>query len=262
MSQKYPKSLKSSKVKQKFNQTTFDYKLFPKHVIKIFTDSLHGRLFRMKTKTDAIQLIVFLCFDGALIPHRDFGLVDSEETRIQSSQFELKLVRRCKNFLFGISGIETHGFIAPDGPEPQLSNIGYAACLFYFLSFQKPELSHIILENSKKTYLNSCRAVQRKWCNEKAILPYESQWTSSDIKMLEFIKDKLDDMHGNSNWIQIQLKKITKIFNEVHKLVGLEDSKLEAIDKLYGIDDTEKSSENTAEDQRKKIGVEVTCEAS
>ena len=214
----------------------------------IFTDSLHGRLLRIKTKTDAIQLIVFLCFDGALIPHRDFGLVDSEETRIQSSQFELKLVRRCKNFLFGISGIEMYGLIAPDGPEPQLSNIGYAACLFYFLNFQKPELSHIIMENSKKTNLNSCRVVRRKWCNEKAILLYESQWTSSDIKMVEFIKDKLDDMDGNSNWIQIQLKKITKIFNEVHKLVGPEDSKLEAIDKLYCIDETEKSSENTAED--------------
>ena len=97
----YQQALKSTKAKQKFNQRTFDYKDFPKHIVKIFTDLLHGQLVKIKTKTDAIQLMVFLCFDGALIPERE----NPVEAQIQSSQFEWKVFRRCKNLLYGISGI-------------------------------------------------------------------------------------------------------------------------------------------------------------
>ena len=211
----YQQALKSTKAKQKFNQRTFDYKDFPKHIVKIFTDLLHGQLVKIKTKTDAIQLMVFLCFDGALIPERE----NPVEAQIQSSQFEWKVFRRCKNLLYGISGIQTHGLVAADGTEDdsKLTNIGYAACLFYFLSFKKPELSQIILEISKKTALNYCHHVDLKWSGETCY--FESEWTNSDNKMLTFVKDNLDEMHGNSVWTKTKLREIKKIFTKIHSLV-------------------------------------------
>ena len=61
--------------------------------------------------------------------------------------------------------------------------------------------------------------------------------------MLTFVKDNLDEMHGNSVWTKTKLREIKKIFTKIHSLVDSgpvisENIKLEAIDKLYGIDDS------------------------
>ena len=114
--------------------------------MQIFTDTIHGLSIGIKTKIDAIQLMAFLCSDGALVPQRQ-----SIQTQIKSSDFELKLFRRCENFLLGLFEDIKDDSIEIDGPEPSLTSEGFAACLFYFLSFQKPELSEIILKIFNKT---------------------------------------------------------------------------------------------------------------
>ena len=204
----------------------------------------------MNSKTDAIQLMIFLCSDGALVPERE-----SDKVKIKSSKFESKIFRRCENLLFGVTGTVTDGSNELDGVEPSLTKYGYAACLFYFLSFRKPELSRTILEISKKTDLHSCKTVNHNWP------PIESRHlrlalSSSDIEMITFIKTNLDEMHENSDWMQSRIKEITRLFNEIHSPAGSDDSKLESIDKLYGSvesDDDDNSRLKRINDEALKI---------
>ena len=207
-------------------------------MLKIFTDTIHGLSIGIKTRIDAIQLITFLCSDGALIPKRK-----SIQTQIKSSDFELKLFRRCHNFLFGLFEDISDDCNSIDGPEPSLTREGFAACLFYFLSFQKPELSETILKTFSKTTTSCCQRVD--WSQAEKVVESESS-TSSDIKMIIFIKNKLDDMHGNSDWINVIMIKIKQIY-EINRQEGTEDSKLEAIDNLYGSELPQESEEKIEE---------------
>ena len=174
--------------------------------------------------------MAFLCSDGALIPQRK-----SSKIQIKSSDFELKLFRRCENLLFGFFEDVADDSWDIDGPESSLTKEGFASCLFYFLSFQKPELSETIFEISKKTSFQSCSNVD--WSQAETLANSESL-TSSDAKLIVFIKKDLDDMHGNSDWIKTIMIKIQKIFYNIHlQLPGdRDDLKLDAIDRLCGIE--------------------------
>ena len=206
--------------------------------MKIFTDTIHGLSVGIKTKIDAIQLITFLCSDGALVPQRQ-----SNQTQIKSSDFELKLFRRCENFLFGIFEDISDDCSNIDGSEPPLTRKGFAACLFYFLSFQKPELSETILKTVNKTTIYYCQSVD--WDQADKNVKSESS-TTSDINIIAFIKDHLNDMHGNSDWIKLIMIEIKKIY-DINQQKGTEDSKLEAIDNLYGSELPQESEEKHEE---------------
>ena len=220
-------SVKLLLAKKKFNQNVFNYEVFSKNIVKLFTDALHGLPISIKTKSDAIQLISFLFYDGALVWNKS-----SDKIQIKSSQFEDKLYTRCKNFLFGLSDDEEGSTSASDGPDVLLTDMGYAACLFYFLSFQKPELTQIIFEISKKTDLNACHTAYVNWSLKEAFAP-------PDDKLAESIKQFLDDFwphgvkcRGLEYWMHVQMRKIRKIFNEIHTLAGNDDMKMDEIENL------------------------------
>ena len=195
--------------------------------------------------------MAFLCSDGALVPQRQ-----SIQTQIKSSDFELKLFRRCENFLLGLFEDIKDDSIEIDGPEPSLTREGFAACLFYFLSFQKPELSEIILKILNKTTSSYyCQSVD--WSQAENVDESESS-TSTDMKMIVFIKNKLDDFYGNSDWIKFLMMKIKKI-SEINRQKGTEDSKLEAIDNLYGV---EPSQDSESQDENAEIESPDTCTTS
>ena len=188
------------------NGKHFDYDLYPKNVVKFLTDSLHGLSISIKTKIDAIQFITLLGCDGALIPNRTF-----DQTQSKTAHLELQLYYRCKNFLFGISD-------NIDGLEPDLTEIGFAACLFYFLSFDKPDFTEIIFEISKKTTLNACNAVFVNWSIGEAC-------PSPDHKIAEFIKNQRDEqliplqiLCRDPYWMNIQMKRIRKIYNVIQPM--------------------------------------------
>ena len=201
------------------NGKHFDYDLYPKNVVKILTDSLHGRPVSIKDKVEATQFITLLGCDRALYPNRI-----SNQMQIASSQLELQLYNRCKNFLFGISD-------NIDGLEPDLTEIGFAACLFYFLSFEKLDFTEIIYEISKKTTLNACNAAFVNWSIGEA-------FPSPDHKIAEFIKNQRDEQLFPSQilfrdlyWTNIQMKRIRKIYNVIIQPMSISDHFIE-IDKL------------------------------
>ena len=142
--------------KQNLNRKAFNYDLYPKNVVKILTDSLHRLPVSIKTKIEAIQVITLLgCDQGALIQNRKL-------VRTQIKTSELKLYYQCKNFLFG-TFTEEPDTNNVDDLQPELTEIGLAACLFYFLSFEKPDFTEIIFEISKRTNLNACHAIFVNW---------------------------------------------------------------------------------------------------
>ena len=208
-------------------EKTFDYGRFPKNVVKILTDSLHGIPIKIKTKTDAIQLMALLGSDGALIPNRE-----SDKTKIMSSEFELRIYRRCRNFLFGVSNenTDTNTDGITDGPEFMLTDLGYAACLFYFLSFEKPEFSAIIFDISKKTNLNACHTAFVNWSIAES-------FSCPDDKIAEFIHSNRNDQIGLTEvpnreyWMKMQIKKIRKLYNIMDQKIS-DQAKLDEIDKL------------------------------
>ena len=209
-------------------EKTFDYGRFPKNIVKILTDSLHGIPIQIKTKIDAIQLMALLGSDGALIPNRE-----SDKTKIKSSELELRMFRRCKNFMFGISNenAATDTDVITDGPEFLLTELGYAACLFYFFSFEKPEFSATIFDISKNTNLDACHAAYVNWS-------IAEPFACPDDRIAEFIHSNRNDQLGpvkeshREFWMNIQIKKIRKLYNVIDQMTISDQAKLDEIDKL------------------------------
>ena len=206
--------------KQNLNRKAFNYDLYPKNVVKILTDSLHELPVLIKTKTEAIQFITLIgCDEGALIPNRK-----NNQTQIKASELELKLYCRCKNFLFRTSDV--------DDPESELTEIGLAACLFYFLSFEKPDFSEIIFEISKRTNLNACHAVFVNWSISES-------FSYPDDEIAGFIKHTRDEqllpsttLRLAEDWTHTQMKRIRKIYNDIHQMTISDHAKFDEIDKL------------------------------
>ena len=211
--------------KQNLNRKAFNYDLYPKNVVKILTDSLHGLPVSIKTKTEAIQVITLLgCDQGALIPNREL-----DRTQIKASELELKLYCRCKKFLFGIF-TEEPGTNNVD--DLQLTEIGFAACLFYFLSFRKPDFTEIIFEISKRTNLNACHAVFVNWSISES-------FSYPDDEIAGFIKHNRDEqllpsqiLRLAEDWTNTQMKRIRKIYNFIQPMWISDQTKFIEIDKL------------------------------
>ena len=178
----------------------------------------------MKTNADAIQLMALLGSDGALIPNRE-----SDKTKIKSSEFEMRLYVGCKNFLFGIENKNDDKITDHDRPESVLTDLGYAACLFYFLSFEKPEFSAIIFEISKSTDLNACHTAFVNWSIAES-------FARPDDKVAEFIHSNRNEFANDPNrygcWMNIQIKKIRKFYNVIDHMPISDQAKLDEIDKL------------------------------
>ena len=145
-----------AKAKDKFGERHFDYKLFTTSALKIFTDALHGKPpirrnqnynpcnnIMLTQEINYMQLIAFLSFDGQL-----------------SSEFEHKFMRFAVRWI--TDGLFNHRY--------ENTSKKFAIMVFYFLSFNKPELTSLIIDLTTKTNLQDFEHIFVQWAMGKNVL--------------------------------------------------------------------------------------------